>query len=275
LMWEADLSNAAIRQHYGFGADARPYTELADPNDRRGWNTTSVSSYIAQRTLSIRGKSIDLAFLLGPSNAASLQDLERHQWLALHDVIQQLPYSVVIVDTGPEILRRPTALHVLDAGGFVIVPCPTGVLEREGAANLLSTIREWNSEALKRCGLVFVEPERDAVSLRHLPAIRQTAQRNFSTVRQLGLLPRDARAISSAAQLLIEHGAYRSPLEIAPHSTLSQATWQLTESISSLINLPLKQPIPRSSWINRLFQRRKITQLTPIDPHLSHHEAMA
>ena len=269
LLWEADLSNAAIRQHYGFGSDARPYTELADPNDRRGWTTDSVASYLARRSISIRDRQVELSFLLGPSNAATLQDMERHQWNALHEVITQLPFTTVIVDTGPEILRRPTALQVLDAGGYALVPCPTGILEREGAANLLTTIREWNPQALQRCGLVFVEPEKGAVSLKDLPAIRQLAEQNFGAVSQLGLLPRDARALSSAAQLLIERGTYVSPLDIAPHSRLARATWQLTDALALMINTSLEASAPRSSWFQRTFRRNTLVELPPTSEQLT------
>ncbi len=275
LLWEADLSNAAIRQHYGFGTDARPYTELADPNDRRGWTTASVNSYIAKKHVTVRDRSVELAFLLGPSGAASLQDMERHQWNALHEVILQLPYTVVIVDTGPEILRRPTALQVLDSGGYVLVPCPTGVLEREGAANLLTTIREWNTEALHRCGLVFVEPERGAVSIKDLPAIRQTAQHNFREVSQLGLLPRDARVISNAAQLMIARRKYYSPLDIAPHSRLARATWQLTDAVGHMIGHTFTAAAPRSSWFSRIFRRNKLIELPPANESLSINEGVA
>lgn len=264
LCVDTDLSNAALRAYYGFGADARPYTELAQPDDHRGWSVATVTSYISTKLVHIRGRDVHISFLLGASTAADFHDVNDHDVDGLFSVLQQLPFDIILVDTGPELLRRPMIVPVFRAGGRVLVPCPTGVLEREGANNLLTTIKQWDQAALERTALVFVEPERGSVTQSYLPTLQTTAKRNYPSVGQLGLLPRDAHAISSAVQFQATHGRYHSPLHVSPYSRLAQGVWALSDAIATFVDITLPEPAPKRGFIDRLFRRNRMVMLPPV-----------
>lgn len=266
LLVDGDLSNGALRSVYGLGSDARPYTELASPSDRRGWTIETVSSYITKRTFTIGNQSVDLHFLLAAQSAADLQDMNDAHMRGFMHVLHQLPYDLILVDTGPEILRRPLPLTVLDNQGFILIPCPTGVLEREGAANLLATIKKFDADGTdtKRCGLIFVEPEIGSVTASYMPTLRQTAKTNFPSVKQLGIMPRDARALSIALQFQAEKGRYHSPLQVAPNSRYAQQAWVLADEIAKFLGIPLPLPAPKTSWWHRTFKKHHIMLDEPV-----------
>lgn len=266
LLVDGDLSNGALRSVYGLGSDARPYTELASPNDRRGWTVETVSSYITKRTFAIGNQPVELHFLLAAQSAADLQDMNDAHMRGFMHVLHQLPYDLILVDTGPEILRRPLPLTVLDNHGYILIPCPTGVLEREGAANLLATIKKFDADGTdtKRCGLIFVEPEIGSVTASYMPTLRQTAKVNFPAVKQLGIMPRDARAISIALQFQAEKGRYHSPLQVAPNSRYAQQAWILAEEIATFLGITLPEPAPKTKWWHRVFKKNQISVDEPV-----------
>lgn len=255
LMIENDLSNASLRRQYGFGRDALPFTDLASRDDTRGWTIDSVRSFVRPKEITIDGKRVTLDFLLGPSTAANLHDLKPHHWDSLYAIAAQLGYDVVIYDCSPELARRPYPLKVLENGGYVVIPCPLGILEREGARNLMDMVRE-HKLPLDHCALAYVAPERGSVWDDQMPIIRTMATQQFPQVHQLAMIPRDARAISLAAKRQVETGQYWSPLAVAPNSKLAQAVWAYSEALARHVGLELPEPAPKRSWWQRSWFKR-------------------
>ena len=267
LLVDTDISNAAIRAFYGLSDAARSYTELADPQDSRGFTAASLRGYIEPVTIPIGDRAVQVDVLLGPALAATAYDLTTAQLRALLASTQQLRYDVVIVDTSPELMRRPMALYILDVGGRILVPCPTGVLERQGAHNLIHTLKEASGADgafLAHTGLLFVEPEHGSVTASYLPTLRRVSQQQYPTVAHLGVLPRDAKAISIAQTMSAEQRRYASPLHVAPHSRLARTMWTLADSIAAWSGITLPQPAPKQGWIDRLFRRSKVVALPDV-----------
>ncbi len=262
LMIENDLSNASLRRQFNFGRDALPFTDLASRDDTRGWTTESVRSFIRSKQIVINGEDVSIDFLLGPSTAANLHDLKPHQWDALYQIAIQLGYDVVIYDCSPELARRPYPLKILEFGGSVVIPCPLGILEREGARNLMDMVREYQLP-LDRCSLLYVEPEKGSVWGDQMPLIQKMATQQFPQVNQLSMIPRDARAISMAAKRQVETGQYWSPLAVAPNSNLARAVWAYSEELAKAVGIELPRAAPKRSWWQRsVFKRNKLVPET-------------
>ncbi len=162
----------------------------------------------------------------------------------------------------PELARRPYPLKILEFGGSVVIPCPLGILEREGARNLMDMVREYQLP-LDRCSLLYVEPEKGSVWGDQMPLIQKMATQQFPQVNQLSMIPRDARAISMAAKRQVETGQYWSPLAVAPNSNLARAVWAYSEELAKAVGIELPRAAPKRSWWQRsVFKRNKLVPET-------------
>jgi hypothetical protein len=47
-------------------------------------------------------------------------------------VIELPDYDILLIDTSPDYLKRPYPTHVLQSGGYVVLPAPPGNRERMG-----------------------------------------------------------------------------------------------------------------------------------------------
>ena len=162
-------------------------------------------------------------------------------------------YDVVLIDTGPEIKKRPYAIDTARSGGYVILPTPPG---RKGAP-------AWAT----RCGCSSSTPRpdrpllpavhgagegRDGVHRSGRAAVRADLA---ESAKALGILPRAPRQVSMADE---EGDRYLSPLDVAPHSKFSRAVHHMVQALCDQTGLRPALPMPKSSFWQQL-RGEKIT----------------
>ena len=204
-------------------------------------------------------------FLLGSEETANPIDLTLSEWQAMMQAVRGLDgYDVILLDTGPEIKKRPYALDAARSGGYVILPTPPGRKERAGVGNALRVFEQHTPDLTDRCFMLYMEPERGVTVTvdRIAPLFTQTWPR----ARTLGVLPRAPRQVSLADEA---GDRYLSPLALAPHSAFSRAVHGMVETICTHIGLRAPLPMPRSS----LWQRLRGDRTAPGSTALALHDA--
>jgi cellulose biosynthesis protein BcsQ len=187
-------------------------------------------------------------FLLGSEETANPIDLQLPEWQALMQAVRALDgYDLILIDTGPEMKKRPYALDAARSGGYVILPAPPGRKERTGVGNALNNFAQHVPDLTDRCLLLFMEPERGVTV--PVNAVAPLFARQFPRARTLGTLPRAPRQVSLADE---EGDRYLSPLDIAPHSRLARAVHQLVDTLCQQVGLCPPRSMPRSSLWQRM-----------------------
>jgi cellulose biosynthesis protein BcsQ len=187
-------------------------------------------------------------FLLGSEETANPIDLQLPEWQALMQAVRSMEgYDLILIDTGPEMKKRPYALDCARSGGFVILPAPPGRKERTGVGNAINNFAQHVPDLTDHCLLLFMEPERGVTV--PVKAVAPLFAQQFPRTRQLGILPRAPRQVSLADE---EGDRYLSPLDVAPHSKLSCAVHEIVEAFCAQVGLKPPKPMPRSSFLQRL-----------------------
>jgi MinD-like ATPase involved in chromosome partitioning or flagellar assembly len=241
LVVDGDLSNSGLVPTFRLQSGFKSYLGIRDEG-AAGWTPANVRSRITHH----RESGID--FLLGGEETANAQDLLLPQWQAFMQAVRGLhEYSVVILDTGPEFLKRPYALIAVRDGGIAVLPVPPGRKERSGAGNALRVFQSHTPDLTDRCHLVYMAPEKGVtVSVKDIaPLFAQ----NFPQAPVLGVLPRAPKVVSVADE---DGDRYISPIDVAPHSTFSRAVYGLVETLCQRLDIKTPQPTPRSTWWQRL-----------------------
>lgn len=247
---DADVSNSGVVP--AFRIDSGFPSFLQAKGDGPGaWTPDNLRKYI------YRHKRTAISFLLGSDETARInEDLTWQDWQQLMQAVRSLDeFDVIVVDTGPEMLRRPYALEVAANNGFVVFPVPPGRRERNGAYNALQFIASHSTpevDLIQRCLLVFMQPEK-GVTL-DATSIQPKFAHLFPNASILGILPRASRQVSIADE---EGDAYISPLDVSPWSPFSLAVYDLVEAICqrTALHPPLAKPKP--NVFQRLFGGRR------------------
>jgi MinD-like ATPase involved in chromosome partitioning or flagellar assembly len=188
--------------------------------------------------------SSGIDFLLGSEETASPVDMTLNEWQAMMMAIRRMDgYDVVLLDTGPELKKRPYAIDAARNGGFVVLPTPPGRKERAGVGNALRAFEQHTPDLTDRCLLAYMEPEKGVtVSLNHVaPLFAQ----NWPSARAIGVLPRAPRQVSMADE---EGDKYLSPLDVAPHSKFSRAVHELVNELCVQTGLRPPREMPKSTF---------------------------
>ncbi|MEN9935033.1 MAG: hypothetical protein RLZZ387_1612 [Chloroflexota bacterium] len=248
LVVDGDLSNSGIvptfRIPSGFPSYLHVAGDAARSGDHAAWTTQNVRDYVYHHAPS----GID--FLLGSEETTDARDLQRPEWLSLVQAVRgMLEYDVVLIDTGPEIKKRPYALLAARDGGWVVLPTPPGRKERSGAGNMLRALQTTvpDRDLSARCLLLFMDPEHGAAA--SVGQIEPLFARHFPLTRAIGRLPRASWQVSRADE---EGERYLSPLDVSPHSPLSRATHQAADRLCAEVGLRPPRPMPRSSLWQRM-----------------------
>lgn len=246
LVWDCDVANPGIVPAFRIPPGAPSYLSLA----REGAGAWAPSN--VRRTIYPHESGID--FLIGSEltthTTDGMNDILWPDWQKLLASVRELDeYQVVLVDTGPDYLKRPYAAHILSSGGYVILPAPPGRKERTGVGNLLDHLCHHAPEAMRNCFLIFSEPER-GVKVTIKDILPLFAQR-YPDARVLGRIPRDPKVVSAAD----EQERYISPFDLAPTSALSVTMHEMVQSLCEQIKLTPPLPMPRVPMRNRLLGR--------------------
>lgn len=256
LVLDADLSNPGIVPAFRI-ASGFPSFLQAKGDGPGAWTPDNLRKYI------YRHNRTAIAFLLGSEETARMnEDLTWQDWQQLMQAVRGLDeFDVIIVDTGPEIKRRPYALEVAASNGFVVFPVPPGRRERTGAYNALKFIEAHAGEAdlLSQCLLVFMEPEQGGMVT--AASIQPNFAQLFPHASILGILPRAPRQVSIADE---QGDAYISPLDVSPWSRFSLAVYDLVDAVCQRTELrpPLQKPNP--TLVQRVWSGRRFRHATEI-----------
>lgn len=251
LMVDGDLSNSGLKPTFKIGSDAPSYLYLK--GDGMGaFTAANVRRYIYKHEQS----GID--FLLG-SDEADGRDMTLGEWQALTQAVRSFSeYDVVILDTGPDLKKRPYAINAALAGGWVVLPTLPGLTERTGVGNALNVFAAQTPSLLDRCFLLYIDPEKGVTV--EVKDIAPLFAQNWPAARPIGILPRAARQISIAKEA---GDQYVSPLSVAPHSRYSRAIHHAVDTFAALTGLRLTQPMPKSSLWQQL-RGEKIATFAPV-----------
>ncbi len=250
LVVDGDISNSGLVPSFRIPSGVPSYLHIANDAAVLGdqadglWNASNIRRYIYRHPAS----GID--FLLGSEETTDPRDMQRHEWQQLMDGVRGLhEYDVVLLDTGPEIKKRPYAILAARDGGWVVLPTPPGRKERAGVGNMLRAIQSasGDQDLTARCLLLFMEPEHGVTVT--LDTIEPLFTRHFPNARGLGRLPRAPRQVSAADE---ERDRYISALDIARHSRFSRAAHMLAEQLCRTIGVVPPLPLPRSSLLDRM-----------------------
>ncbi|GIV96992.1 MAG: chromosome partitioning protein [Herpetosiphonaceae bacterium] len=244
LVVDGDLSNSGIVPTFRIPSGFPSYLQLREDGPA-AWTPQNV------RRIIYRHRESGIDFLLGSEETADVRDLVKTEWEALMQAVRSLSeYDVVLLDTGPEIKKRPYALIAARDGGWVVLPTPPGRKERIGVGNALRVFQAFTPDLTPQCRLVYMEPEK-GVKI-SVDDIRPLFQRHFPAALELGVLPRAPRQIGEADE---EGDRYVCPLDLYPHSALSTAVHQIVDDLCKTARLNPPQPMPRSSAWQRLLAR--------------------
>jgi len=241
LVVDGDLSNSGIVPTFRIPSGFPSYLYLK--NDGLGaFTPANVRRHI------FRHQASGIDFLLGSEETANPLDLNLGEWQAMMQAVRALDgYDVVLVDTGPEIKKRPYAIDAARSGGYVVLPTPPGRKERAGVGNALRVFENHTPDLTDRCFLLYMEPEKGVTVAvdRVAPLFAHTWPR----ARTIGLLPRAPRQVSMADE---EGDQYLSPLDIAPHSTFTRSVHQIVQRLCDQTGLKPPLPLPKSSLWQQL-----------------------
>lgn len=236
LVVDGDLSNSGIVPTFRIPSGFPSYLYLKQ-DGLGAFTPANVRRHIYTHEAS------GLHFLLGSEETANPLDLTLGEWQAMLQAVRALDgYDVVLIDTGPEIKKRPYAIDAARSGGFVVLPAPPGRKERAGVGNALRVFEQHTPDLTDRCFLLYMEPEKGVTVAidRVAPLFAQTWPR----AKAIGVLPRAPRQVSMADE---EGDRYLSPLDVAPHSKFTRAVHHIVQTLCHQTGLAPSLPMPKSS----------------------------
>jgi MinD-like ATPase involved in chromosome partitioning or flagellar assembly len=253
LVVDGDLANSGIVPTCRIASGFKSYLQLRD-DSATSWSPETVRASITKH------ESSGLDLLLGCEDTALSSDITIRDWHALMRAVQRMDeYDVVLVDTGPDIVKRPYAVVVAAMGGYVLLPVSPGRKERCGAGNTLQVLQQTNGTDLTaQALLVYMEPERGVCV--DIDAIAPLFAHNFPLAKVVGRLVRDPSLMSRAD----EATHYVSPIQLNPYSTFALAVYDLVENVCHVVGVHPPQPKPRLGWTQRVLRR------TPLFPPIAH-----
>jgi cellulose biosynthesis protein BcsQ len=247
LVVDGDLSNSGLVPTFRIPSGFPSYLHIPGDAAHSGtaaWTPENLRRYIYHHEPS----TID--FLLGSEETTDARDMQRPEWMALMQAVRGLgEYDVVLLDTGPEIKKRPYAILAARDGGWIVLPTPPGRKERTGAGNMLRALQAAvpGRDLTERCFLLFMDPERGAAAT--VKQVQPLFARHFPHTRPLGRLPRCPQQVSAADE---QGDRYISPFDLAPHGRLACSAHQLVNQLCAEVGLRPPHAMPRSSLWQRL-----------------------
>ena len=248
LVIDGDVANPGMVEALEIGPEAPSYLHLRST----GWSVDSVARtiYHPAQTRPTRDGWGALDVLVGSIDSTDPDaDIKIQEWERMIESATQLPdYDLIVIDTPPDFLRRPYPVVTLKniPNSLLVCPCPVIRRDRMGVAMMLSYIQQINPDALERCGLLYMAPER-GVPIRIEDVDRQFAQQ-FPTAGRYGVIPRDARLVAEAG----EAGFYVPLVQFQPWGRYAKAMHDATEVIVQSLGITAPLPKPTASWWRRL-----------------------
>ena len=257
LVVDGDLSNSGLVPSFRIPSGFPSYLYLKSEG-LGAFTPANVRRHI------YRHQTSGIDFLLGSEETANPLDLNLNEWQAMMQAVRALEgYDVILLDTGPEIKKRPYAIDAARSGGYVILPTPPGRKERAGVGNALRVFEQYAPDLTDRCLLLYMEPEKGVTIT--VDRVAPLFAQSWPKARVLGILPRAPRQVSIADE---ESDRYLSPLDVAPHSKFSRAIHQIAQAFCDQTGLRPPQPMPKSSFLQQL-RGEKVTMAPTAVPMIA------
>lgn len=257
LVVDGDLSNSGLVPEFRIPAGFGSFLTLRqEGHGHSRFTPANVARLIWRHAPS----GID--FLLGADESALAADFTLPDWRALMQAVGNLgevldhDYDVVLIDTGPDMKKRPYALEAARNGGWVVLPAPPGRKERAGVGIALQQFATHQPDLTDRCMLILMEPERGVTVGVH--RVAPLFAEHWPKARIIGTLPRDPYLVSLANE---ETDRYLSPLDAGRFRPFSLAVHNIVEEMCGIIGLPLPQPKPSVSLFRRWFPGKPVLRV--------------
>lgn len=245
LMVDGDLTNSGLIPHFHIPQSFIPYTSLQRESAGHARFTLDNLRKI------VYSHECGVDFLLGSNDQNLAADLPLSDWQSMITSALQLPYDVVLIDTGPDVKRRPYVIDALsNHNGWAVVPAPPGAQERYGVATLLEILHAHRADLTSRCMVVLMEPERGVVA--SLKGLEPVLREQWPNITIVGTLPRDPYLVSMAMEY---PDRFVSPLDIGPSRPFSMAVHAIADTIAGIANISLPLPKPKPPWWKQLGSR--------------------
>lgn len=246
LIVDGDLTNSGLVPEFNIPRGYIPYTSLER-------DTATSARFTPERLSRIIYKHPDAGvdFLLGTDEANVVADLHLREWNAMMANVMRLPYDVVLIDTGPDVKRRPYSLSTLvELNGWALIPAPPGAKEEGGLMTLMQIFESHASDLTHRCIIVLMSPEKGSHA--RIQPLRDFIQQRYPNAFIAGTLPRDAYLVSLAAETSLTSDRFVSPLDLGPYRALSVAVHDVVDAVAQKTNIHLPQPKPSLPWWKRV-----------------------
>jgi len=190
-------------------------------------------------------------------------DLTWNEWTDLYGMLLTMrmadgtPYDVVLIDTGPDVNRRPYAISVVRSGGYLVIPTTGRPQDIDGMMTMLTIIREIQRESpdMQPFARTFVLPSHSARGSIHRPqqvitAVRTLLDEQWVNDHVLPPIPRDDYLISVCETMQ----RYASPLLIGRGTRFTEQVFRNTQRLANAMGVALQVPPPSIPWYTRLLR---------------------
>lgn len=257
LMIDADFANGSLGIFFKVpSGEIEPFVTLADEFKKP---LPQYPADAVRRRIYPHPSGVDL--LLSGRGLMEVADMNDHSMACMLATVHTLPYDVVLMDAGPDLKARPTALRELARGGYGVVIAQPGRKERSGAIDVLHVLAsmtrpDTNDSLLRQIALLGVAAEHGSCA-RIEPVYHDLLQR--FDVYGLGIIPRDAALISTAA----ESNEFVSVFNLSPRSAYCRAMLRACDLLLPWIQAPASAATPAPHGQQRWWQRLLPRSATP------------
>lgn len=273
LLVDADI-NASIAAEFKLPPTIVPYLRVVEDMHNAGFTPHVLQSCLYR----LRQPWGAIDFLIATDrlrpSAIDMTHQGSHGWQGfmialrrMHEVGEH--YDVILIDTGPDIKRRPYLFWVTSEGGWALLPAPPRRHDREGLRTVVELMQEvplvggnGQQNLSHRAMITLVEPE--AGSYTTLDMFQPILEKRWPHIPIVGSIPRAPQLLS----YLEEQEEYLSPLAMYPAHPFSRAFHTMAEHIAALVGLELPVAAPRTTWLERFrarFQRVPHPAPAPLD----------
>jgi cellulose biosynthesis protein BcsQ len=190
-------------------------------------------------------------------------DLTWAEWTDLYGMLLTMrttdgdPYDIVLIDTGPDVNRRPYAIYVVSSGGYLVIPTTGRPQDIDGMMTMLTMERDiqQGTPDLQPFARTFIVPSHSARGSIHQPgqvitSVRTLLDESWVKDHVLPPIPRDDYLISVCETMQ----RYVSPLLIGRGTRFTEQVFRNTQRLAEAMGIALRVPPPSIPWYTRLLR---------------------
>jgi cellulose biosynthesis protein BcsQ len=192
-----------------------------------------------------------------------IQDISWMEWEELHGMLKNMrtrdgqPYDVVMIDTGPDIFRRPYPIDVVRRGGYLVIPTTGRPQDIEGLNSIFSAFQTIQQEQpyIAPFQRVFIAPSFSPKGSVHHPnlvidSVKQAMGEQWVSTHVLMPIPRDDYLISVCERM----NTYASPLLVGPGTRFTESMIANARYLAQQCRIATPLPPPTIPWYTRILR---------------------